>query len=135
MPHTTHAYPFEAKVGQFAGELSSRCSSEASLRSFLIVLDRDGNVLSVSFEDGTANLHERVRALNTLGTPYLFCEPLEDGMEYIWLSWRGIERAVMERLIDQRFEEADFLPVPDFAYRAGTLPQANQYPQSWGVMF
>jgi hypothetical protein len=135
MAHTTHAYPFEAKIGQFAAELSGRCSSGSFLRSFLIVFDREGNVVSVNFEDGATNLHDRVRALNGSGTPYLFCEPLEEGMEYIWLSWRSIERAVMERLIAQRFEAADFVPAPDFAYRAGKLPHQNEYPKSWGVMF
>ena len=135
MPHTTHAYPFEAKVGGFAGELSSRCSSGSSLRSFLMLLDRAGNVLSVSFDDGSPNWREQLRVLDISESPYLFYDPLEGGMEYISLSWRYIERSVMERLIDQRFEEADFVPVPDFAYRAGTLPQDNQYPESWGVMF
>jgi hypothetical protein len=135
MPHTTHAYPFEAKVGQFAGELSRRGSSGPSLRSFLIVLDRDGNVLSVSFEDGSPNWRVRVQALKTSGTPHLFFDPLEDGMEYVWLSWQGIERPVMERLIGQRFEEADFLPVPAFGGRAARLAPDRQFPQSWGVMF
>jgi hypothetical protein len=135
MPHTTHAYPFEAKVGQFAGELSGRCSSGSSLRSFLLLLARDGNALSLSFEDRSPNWQDRVRAVETSGVPHLFYDPLDDGMEYIWLSWQGIERSVMERLIGQRFEEADFLPMPVFAGRAGKLVREKQFPQSWGVMF
>jgi hypothetical protein len=41
----------------------------------------------------------------------------------------------MERLIGQRFEEADFVPIPDFADRAGPLDPDELFPQSWGVMF
>src|SRR5258708_5083222 len=102
MPHTTHAYPFEAKVGRFADELSQRFTTGTSLRSCLLVLDRDGSVLTLSFE-GSPGWHERVRALEATGVPYLFYDPLEDGMEYVWVSWQGIERVTMERLIGQAF--------------------------------
>src|SRR5260370_6646034 len=118
MPHTTHAYPFEAKVGGFAGELSQRFTTGASLRSFLLVLDQDGSVVALSFEDGSPGWNDRVRELAASGVPHLFYDPLDDGREYIWLGWQGIERLVMERLIGQRFEQADFLPMTVFAGRA-----------------
>src|SRR5687768_10953244 len=103
MPHTTHAFPFEAKVGGFAGELSSRFSAGSALRSFLLTLDSKGNVTSVVFEDGTPALYERVRELKSSGASCLFYDPLDGGVEYIWLDWHAVEQAVMERLIAQEF--------------------------------
>jgi hypothetical protein len=131
MPHTTHAYGFEEKVIGFAGGLSARCTAGESVRPFLLELDRDGNVTSLSFGGGS---RERAAAGHP-GTPHLLYDPLDDGMEYIWLSWEGIGRPVMERLIGQRFEGADFAPIPAFARRARALDPEGQFPQSWGVMF
>ena len=135
MPHTTHAYGFEAKVGGFANTLSARFTAGGSMRSFLLELDRDGNVRSLSFEDGSQGCRARASAAAQTGSPHLFYDPLDDGMEYIWLSWEGIEQHVMERLIGQRFEGVDFLPLPDFARRARALDPEGRFPRSWGVMF
>ena len=52
-------------------------------------------------------------------------------MEYVWLRWEGIERNVMERLVGQQFEEADFLPAPVFARRARALDPEGRFPPSW----
>jgi len=135
MPHTTHAYGFETKVGGFAGGLSARFTAGESMRSFLLELDRGGNVTSLSFNDGSREWRERAAAAEQSGASYLFYDPLDDGMEYIWLSWGGIERPVMERLIGQQFEGGDFLPNPAFASRARALDTEEQFPRSWGVMF
>jgi hypothetical protein len=67
-------------------------------------------------------------------TPHLFYDPLDDGMEYVWLGWHRIERTAMERLIGQPFEGADFISDPKRA-RAPSLEPANTFPASWGVMF
>jgi hypothetical protein len=135
MPHTTHGYPFEARVVGFAGELCGRFLAGSSSRPFLLTLDRAGNVLSLTFEAGTHGWQDRLRALEAAGVPHLFYEPLDDGMEYSWLSWHRVERSVVERLIGQRFEEADFLPIPHFAARAEKLPLVKEFPSTWGVMF
>jgi hypothetical protein len=135
MPHTTHAYPFEEKVGQFAAELSTRFSAGSTLRSFLLILDPKGNVVSVAFEDGTADWHERVRELASSGVSHLFYDPLDDGREYIWLSWHTIEQSVMERLIAQEFSASDFQPHPVYGGRSARRPQPERFPSSWGVMF
>lgn len=135
MPRTTHAYGFEAKVDGFAGGLSARFTTGAVMRAFLLVLDRDGNVTSLSFEDGSRGWVERAASAGRAGGHYLFYDPLDDGMEYVWLSWGGIEQPVMERLIGQRFEAADFIPIPAFARRARALDLPGQFPSSWGVMF
>jgi hypothetical protein len=134
MPHTTHAYGFEEKVVGFAGGLSARCTAGEAVRSFLLELDRDGNVTSLSFGGGSRERAARAAAGHP-GTPHLLYDPLDDGVEYIWLSWEGIERPVMERLIGRRFEGADFIPIPAFARRARALDPDGQFPRSWGVMF
>jgi hypothetical protein len=137
MPHTTHAYGFEARVCGFAIEIGARFTTggRESGRTFLLVLDRNGNVSSLSFSDSSREWRENAWSIVKSEAPHLFYDPLDDGMEYIWLSWKGIEQSVMERLIGQRFEEADFLPIPAFARRAAKLDPEKQLPQSWGVMF
>src|SRR5262249_22580141 len=129
------AYPFEAKVGQFAGELSARFSAGSAPRSFLLTLDPRGDVVSLIFDDGSVAWRERRRELDSLGTPHLFYDPLDDGMEYLWLSWHGIEQAVMERLVGQPFVASDFQPDPLFGGRAKGRPAVEGWPASWGVMF
>ncbi len=135
MPQTTFAYGFEAKVGEFAGGLSARFTARESMRSFLLELDCNGSVTSLSFADGSPAWAERSSAARRSGTPHLFYDPLDDGMEYVCLSWEGIERHVMERLIGRQFEGADFLPIPAFARRARALDPGARFPPSWVVMF
>jgi hypothetical protein len=135
MPHTTHAYPFEAKVGQFAAELSARLSAGAAPRSFLLTLDPYGNATGMAFGDGTAGWHDRVRELESSGTPHLFYDPLDDGTEYVWLSWHAVEQPVMERLVGQAFIASDFEPHLLLGSRAAQLQPPGRFPSSWGVMF
>ena len=135
MPHTTHAYGFEAKVAGFAGGLSARFSAGEFRRPFLLELDPVGNVTSLSFGNGTQGWRERASAPGPSGAPYLFYDPLDDGMEYLWLSWDGIEQTVMERLIGEEFEGADFRPLPGLAQRARPLGPEQRFPRCWGVMF
>jgi len=80
-------------------------------------------------------MEEITREIVNSECPQLFYDPLDDGLEYIWLSWRDIEQSVMERLIGQQFKEADFLPMPNFVSRAIKLHLENQFPRSWSVMF
>lgn len=135
MPHTTNAYMFEFKVAGFAGDLCGRFITAGRRKSFLLVLDRNGSVMSLSFWDGSPNWYERAKVAMDSKIPHLFYDVIDDAMEYIWLSWHGVERSVMERLIGKQFEDADFLPLPQFASRARMLDPENQFPQSWGVMF
>jgi hypothetical protein len=123
MPHTTAAYPFEAKVAAWAQNLSQCCAGH--LCSFLVYLSPRGEVESIVFKRVTAITEtERVREL---GAPHIFFDPLGDGMEYIWLSWKAVTREVMERLIGQSFESGDF-------QGGGGLKEAA-FPSDWGVMF
>src|SRR6185436_12779883 len=123
MPHTTFAYPFEAKVGSFAGRLSQDATAGARRRSFLLTFDSHGSPSSPNFEPPSSGWFAAKSALEATGVPHLFYDPLEDGMEYIWLSWWSIDRLVMERLLGERFEDADFVPLSEFAQRADELPR------------
>ena len=76
MPHATHAYPFEAKVGAFGGDLCRRFTAGGALRAFVLVLDDAGSVQALTFADGSPQWRERVQALETAGTPHLFHDPL-----------------------------------------------------------
>jgi hypothetical protein len=134
MPHTTHAYPFEIKVAQLAETLCGRFTAGQRPRALLLVLDDAGNVRSLTFEapDGW---HVTVERLRQADIPHLFYRPLEEGLEYVWLSWSGIDRSTMQRLMGQTFEEADFLPFTAVRDRAPKLEPEKQFPPSWGVMF
>jgi hypothetical protein len=135
MPHTTHAYPFELKVAGLAGRLFDMCIADESLRSLLLILDESGNVQSIDFlADADARLDKQHRQLQTTGTPYIIYAPLEDGMEYISLSWHKIEQATMERLTGEPFVPSDFTKYAD-RRGARELEPPNTFPTSWGVMF
>jgi hypothetical protein len=133
MPHTTHAYPFESRIGRFAAALSLRCSADDALRSFLLTLSPRGDVMSLTFDGGAQGWHEHTAALKAANTPHLLYDPLDDGAEYIWLHWHHIEQDVMERLLDQRFTDDDLQPAPWLPGRAS--PPLERVPASWGVMF
>src|ERR1041384_8272617 len=78
-----------------------RFSAGAALRSFLLTLDEQGNVVSLVFEDGSAGWHDRLRELEEAGTGHMFYDPLEDGREFIWLLPGGfIPEALMRRSPD-----------------------------------
>lgn len=53
MPHSTFAYPFEAKIGAWAGDLSH--ARTGSQRSFLLtpVPDAAGDLFTLDFQAGT----------------------------------------------------------------------------------
>jgi hypothetical protein len=122
-------------MGQFATELSTRFSAGSAYRSFLLTLDRHGNVVSLAFDDGSVGWRERSPELKALGTSHLFFDPLDDGKEYFWLSWHNVEQSVMERLIGQEFAASDFQPYPEFRTRTVQQTLAARFPSSWGVMF
>jgi hypothetical protein len=101
-----------------------------SLPSFLLEIDSGGSVTSPSFGDGSREWVAWALAARRPGNPHLFYDPLSGGMEYVWLSWEGIEQHVMERLVGQQFEEADFLPAPVFARRTRALDPEGRFPPS-----
>jgi hypothetical protein len=119
----------------FVCELSTRFTSGSKLRSFQLFLDNDGSVSAMVFADESHQWPAQLESLGSSNQARLLYDPLDDGMEYIYLSWQDIDREVMERLIGQSFEDADYLPMPTFAGRARILPIVGEFPRSWGVMF
>lgn len=124
MPHSTFAYPFEWKVGAWAGSLSQMRTGK--LRSFLLTLvsDAAGNHFTLDFPAQDAQ-HEKEQ-LQGANTPFLLFDPF-DASEYTWLEWSRVSRPAMERLLVQQFVDADFTSLKDGSQQP--------YPETWGVMF
>ncbi len=133
MPHTTNAYPFEGKVGNFAQRLSHQLAGQGD-HTFLMVLNAEGAVQILHFECPDESWHTLTDKLNKADMSYLFYDPF-DAPEYTWLSWSRIECPAMERLIGGHFEEADFVKERHGMSRAPDLQPPSQFPASWGVMF
>lgn len=129
MPRTTAAYPFEGRIWsalqrRFAGLLSLHDEGA----SLLVELSSSGEHRARVFSpdtpaSGLAARDESERG----GAAHVFLDPLDDGREYVALSWSGVERSTMERLIGESFETSDFV---HFRTAART-----DYPSSWSVMF
>jgi hypothetical protein len=125
MPHSTFQFLFEARVLDWAGRTSERMTGRLS--RFVLALGRDGVAHALLFEGATTDLRALRDELDRRGEPHLFYDPLDGGMEYIWLSWRGIPRAVMERLLEAELAHDDFV-----SEKTG---ERMDYPPDWGVMF
>ena len=133
MPRTTFAYGFESKVGEFAHKICARFAPDKYLHTFLLILDKNGGEPALIFRDDSPEWEKIVKKARNEDFPHIFYEPLDDGKEYIWLGWHEIDRAAMESLIGQPFEEKDFLPL--YGHRAQPLDSHEPFPESWGVMF
>ncbi len=133
MPHTTHAYPFESKVWEFAQRLSQQLAGQGH-HSFVMVLDAKGVVQTLHFACPDKSWRQFTEKLDQADTPYLFYDPF-DAPEYAWLSWARIDRPALERLIGDRFVDVDFVKYRHAASRAPDLEPSNRFPRYWGVMF
>jgi hypothetical protein len=125
--------PFERKVLDFAQRLSQQLTGRGHQR-FVMVFDAQGAVQTLYFECPDESWHQFTNKLEQADTPHLFYDPF-DAPEYTWLSWAHIDRSVMERLIGDPFEDADFVKYKHGAWRAPDLQPVNRFPVSWGVMF
>lgn len=132
MPHATYAYPFEFKVFGFAGEFSQRLSG--CERSFLLIFNENGAARSLYFEHAENSWHELTRKLEGSGISFLFYDPFE-APEFYWLSWHKVERATMERLLGEAFEERDFMHGMPYSITPPDPTTAIDFPTTWGVMF
>ena len=72
--------------------------------------------------------------LSEQNIPYLFYDPFEPD-EYRWLSWQNISQETMERLINQQFENQDFVKLNTISSRVPDLKHQGIFPQTWSVMF
>ncbi len=123
MPRSTHEYRFEIRVAHGVGARLERLlelTGDAS--SYLLTVRPDGTVAVIAVPtDG--DVWEPREAIRASGDPYVFYDPLDDGMEYRYLQWHGIDRPTMERLMGHPFEPDDF------------HGWTGDFPESWDVMF
>jgi hypothetical protein len=137
MPRTTHRFPFELLVLQFAADFARRFSSPESKHTFLLTLDGQGNVTSLSFSEppsGWSALLDELKAKsNTEPVSYFFYDPF-DAPEYTCISWLSIQQSVMERLMAHSFTAADFDPLSN-AREGSELPAPGRFPETWSVIF
>jgi len=127
-------FPFEWKVCEAAGRLSQLLAGHGRKGTMLIIFNREGAALSVTFERPEGGWHVLTNQLRDNEVPHIFYDPF-DAPEYIWLAWTGIARTTMERLMGRPFEAADFEPLHTHSSRGPVLDPPGNYPASWGVMF
>ena len=131
MPGSTATYPFEYKSLEALDYISRRICGE--LRTFLITFDEKGCVDRVSFRTGESSWFEEVDQLRINKKPHLFFDPI--GVpDHIWVSWLGVRRSHMERLLDVRFQPADFETTSSMADQ-DELYSLGELPTVWEVMF
>ena len=127
MPRTTHEYPFEQQVAAGIGARVERLLEFAGpASSYLLILNSDGS-LALSVYPMDMYPKQQLESLRASGKSFVFYDPLEDGMEYIWLQWHQIDLATMENLIGRTFDSADFV--------GNTSSKVIDYPGNWSVMF
>lgn len=124
MPHSTFAYPFEWKIGEWAGSLSH--VRAGMLRRFLLTSVSDAAGSHVTLDFPAQDVQHTKEQLKRAETPFLFFDPF-DAPEYTWLEWFRVTRPAMERLLGQQFADADFTSLKDGRHQP--------YPETWGVMF
>jgi hypothetical protein len=137
MPRATHRFPFELLVLQFAADFARRFSSPEFKQTFLLTLDGQGNLTSLSFSEppsGWSALLDELRAKsNTEPVGYFFYDPF-DAPEYTCISWSSIRQPVMERLMERNFLAVDFNPI-SAASGGSALPAPGCFPETWSVIF
>ncbi len=128
MPRSTCKYGFEFKVCHFAFDISRRFGGSKSPAAFLLALDSDDSVLTLSFDPPCDGWSEWKKRMEAAGMAHLFYDPF-DAPDHTWLSWHGIAKSTMERLMKSTFEAEDFV------HEGCEGRETLDYPQTWGVMF
>ena len=127
MPRTTHEYPFEHQVAAGVGaRVEHLLELTGPASSYLLVLNSNGGLTLSIFPMDTYPT-QQLESIRASGKSFVFCDPLEDGMEYIWFQWHQIDLATMENLIGRTFDSGDFVSI-----KSGKV---IEYPEEWGVMF
>ncbi|MEZ6033575.1 MAG: hypothetical protein R3C17_10815 [Planctomycetaceae bacterium] len=127
MPHSTVEFPFEEIVFAFACDYSKR--HVAAMRSFLLLADDEGNVISTQFSSTDTSPRQLSNAAALAGDEdctrgAFFFDPF-DWPEYAWVAWKNINRPAMERLISVAFDESAFL---------SPLGLRMPWPSNWSFM-
>ncbi len=106
MPHSTHRYPFEAKVWRWAQSVNG-----------------DQGFFALVGADGTLTVLETRREASS----WVFYDPF-DFPVYAWLEWTNVSREILEKLLGAGFQSED---LKDFT----GAKNLDEIPESWGVMF
>jgi hypothetical protein len=114
MPHTTVRYPFEYKM------LAAVCTKLG--RDDLRALAEPGGEFRTS-PISEYHLSELKESL----PKRVFYDPFEP-MEYRWLEWTGLPRALAESWLNVQFVPEDFRDL------RGEKP-LSEFPENWDVMF
>lgn len=131
MPRTTHQFPFERKVAQGIGLLISMskrlAGSNARPPLVLLLFDETKDLARVRYYGDRTGLYDMLKQRSTADASFLYYDPVDDGLEYIYLCWHHISREKMERLMGVAFSAIDFISYDG--------KEKATYPASWNVMF
>lgn len=130
MPRSTARFQFEWKMMGWALRFSRTLTGEN--RCFLLIVDAEGAVRQLHFGEGELEYdQDSWRALMGAHPSWLFYHPF-DGPVHTFMQWQDIERGSVERLMGERFEDADLAePVHPEPGTAGL----SEFPSTWSVMF
>ena len=131
MPNSTANYPFEHKLFEAAAGLSVKLSGE--LRTYLMVFDEHGRLCHIFFERSESTWFEEVDQLRIEHRPHIFFDPF-NVPEQTWMSWQGIHRDIMERLMEVRFQASDFDSISSVPASV-KAQKPKDFPNVWEVMF
>lgn len=126
MPHTTHQYPFERSVCTALADIVGKVlPNQGQGTGCLVVWDSDQEcrIVSENVFETWGEFADSTKRFDS----YIFLDPLDDGMEYIFLAWKNIPQDRMELFVGSKFEPEDFVSRQD----SSTI----EYPPSWQVMF
>ena len=132
MPKPTVNYPFEHKMCKATSELSRVLYGTQT--ACLIKFEPSGEVVSVSFKTSEATWFEEVDHLRLSRQPHLFFDPLNLS-GHIWLSWLGLHRSSVERLIGSSFTSLDFQPLNSTSDDRSSPRKLSEFPSVWDVIF
>ena len=128
MDRTTHQYPFESLVNAAVFKLAHSTfgppeDGDPEFPTYWVEVGQDFCISRTSSSKTGSSTDTESRAQEKF---IAFC-PIEDGMEYLSLEWKNVDRELMEKFVQQKFTAADFVSKKDGAVIA--------YPSSWCVWF
>ena len=105
-----------------------------TLTACLIKFEPSGEVISISFKTSESTWFEEVDQLRLSRQPHLFFDPLNLS-GHIWLSWQGVHRSSIERLVGSSFTPIDFQPLRPSSDDDSVLKHLSEFPSIWDVIF
>jgi hypothetical protein len=125
MPYAARDFPFERKIAAWCQGFSKTMTGNPH-RAFLVTFDGRGCVATSVFGEGKILEPERERLLQSGSKGWLSWRPFE-APQSLSVGWQNVSREAMERLLGERFPEADFV-----SYRTGGK---IEFPEEWPAVF